>query len=89
MSIHFGMKRVAFPLLEGAVPHFIANSFHEEQAIMEERFANAFAGTEQFTAMGRQLQGGDPAPNASVSASRRGMMVSCYETAEAKEYCLT
>jgi len=47
------MKRVAFPLLEGAVPHFIANSFHEEQAIMEERVSEAFAGTEQLTVMGR------------------------------------
>lgn len=53
MSVHVGMKRVAFPLLEGAVIHFIANSSHEEQAIMEERVGEAFAGTEQFTVMGR------------------------------------
>jgi len=63
MSVHFGMKRVAFPLLEGAVTHFIANSSHEEQAIMEERVGEAFAGTEQFTVMGRQLQRGDSAPD--------------------------
>jgi thiol peroxidase len=57
------MKRVAFPLLEGAVTSFIANSSHEEQVIMEERVGEAFAGTEQFTIMGRQLQRGDPAPD--------------------------
>jgi thioredoxin-dependent peroxiredoxin len=30
---------------------------------MEERLGEAFAGTEQFTIIGRQLQGGDPAPD--------------------------
>lgn len=30
---------------------------------MEERRGEAFAGTEQLTVMGRQLQAGDPAPN--------------------------
>jgi thioredoxin-dependent peroxiredoxin len=30
---------------------------------MEERRGEAFAGTEQFTVMGRQLQAGDPAPD--------------------------
>jgi len=54
---------VAFPLLEGAVTHFMANSSHEEQAIMEERVGEAFVGTEQFTVIGRQLQVGDPAPD--------------------------
>src|SRR5438309_8893874 len=63
MSVHFGMKWVAFPLLEEAVIHFMANSSHEEQAIMEERVGEAFAGREQFTVIGRQLQVGDPAPD--------------------------
>jgi thiol peroxidase len=63
MSLHFGMKRVAFPLLEGAVIHFIANSSHEEQTIMEERVGEAFAGSEHFTVIGRQLQIGDHAPD--------------------------
>jgi thioredoxin-dependent peroxiredoxin len=44
-------------------PHFIANSSHEEQTIMEERVGEAFAGSEHFTVIGRQLQVGDPAPD--------------------------
>jgi thioredoxin-dependent peroxiredoxin len=66
MSLHFGMKWVAFPLLEGAVTHFMANSSHEELAIMEERVGEAFAGSEHFTVIGRQLQVGDPAPDFSL-----------------------
>src|SRR5690349_11076754 len=34
-----------------------------EQAIMEERMGEAFAGTEQLTVIGRRLQPGEPAPD--------------------------
>src|SRR5581483_10134839 len=53
----------AFPLLEEVVTHFMANSSHEEQAIMEERVGEATTGSEHFTVIGRQLQVGDPAPD--------------------------
>ena len=63
MSIHFGMKWWPSLFLREQSPHFIADSSHEEQTIMEERVGEAFAGSEHFTVIGRQLQVGDPAPD--------------------------